>query len=188
MSTHEHRTASPEAKSIAFGVVTVSDTRSLKDDFGGTEAVRLIEGAGFAVRERRMVHDEVVAIRDATAALLEAGTCDAIVFTGGTGFSPRDVTVEALEPWFEKRIDGFGELFRALSFSEIGAAAMLSRACAGIVAGVAVFATPGSPAGVRLALERLILPELRHLVGQLRRPEQRSHHAHNRPSEDLLGP
>jgi molybdenum cofactor biosynthesis protein B len=101
-----------------------------------------------------------------------------VVVTGGTGIAPRDNTPEALEPLFEKTLPGFGELFRSLSFAEIGPAAMLSRASAGTIGATAVFTLPGSPAGVRLALERLILPELAHIVALLRRPSRHEHHHH----------
>jgi molybdopterin adenylyltransferase len=173
MTGSEHRAAGPDERGLSLAVVTVSDTRVAANDLGGAEAVRLITEAGFPVPARYIVTDDVDNIR-AIAGEIAArggggGGVDAIVFTGGTGFSPRDVTVEALVPLFDRHIPGFGELFRTLSFAEIGAAAMLSRATAGILAGVAVFLTPGSPAGVRLALERLILPELRHLLGQVRR-------------------
>ena len=94
---------------------------------------------------------------------------DAVLVTGGTGVSPRDLTVEALAPLFDRTLDGFGELFRMLSYAEIGAAAMLSRACAGLVGQVPVFLIPGSPSAIRLAVERLILPELGHLLSELRR-------------------
>ena len=173
MGGSEHRAASPAARGLSLAVVTVSDTRVVANDLGGAEAARLFVEAGFPAPARYIVRDDVDEIRatarDIVARGEDAGRADAIVFTGGTGFSPRDVTVEALVPLFDRHIAGFGELFRALSFGEIGAAAMLSRATAGIVAGVPMFVTPGSPAGVRLALERLILPELRHLLGQVRR-------------------
>ncbi|MDB4982915.1 MAG: molybdenum cofactor synthesis domain protein, partial [Myxococcales bacterium] len=104
-----------------------------------------------------------------------SGRVDAVLVTGGTGLAPRDRTPEALAPLFERRLDGFGELFRALSFQEIGAAAMLSRAEAGVVGGVLVFLMPGSPAAVRLAMRKLIAPELAHAVGQLRRAETTGH-------------
>jgi molybdopterin adenylyltransferase len=173
MTGYGHRAAGPDERGLLLAVVTVSDTRVVANDLGGAEAARLFVEAGFPAPARHMVTDDVDDIR-ATARKIVArgevdGGADAIVFTGGTGFSPRDVTVEALVPLFDRQLAGFGELFRMLSFAEIGAAAMLSRATAGILAGVPIFLTPGSPAGVRLALERLILPELRHLLGQMRR-------------------
>jgi len=117
----------------------------------------------------------VGAIRDAVGRLLEAPEVDVVVTTGGTGFSPRDVTLEAVGPLLERPIEGFGELFRMLSYQQVGAAAMLSRAAAGIIAGgggaKALFLLPGSPKAVALALEKLILPEAGHLLGQARRPQ-----------------
>src|SRR5204863_3833902 len=102
-----------------------------------------------------------------------------ILLTGGTGLSRRDSTIEAVAQLFDKTIDGYGELFRSLSYAEIGAAAMLSRATAGTIDAVAVFTMPGSPAGVRLALEKLILPELGHVVAELRRHDGREAHGHH---------
>jgi molybdenum cofactor biosynthesis protein B len=99
--------------------------------------------------------------------LLQREGIDAVVFCGGTGFSPRDLTVDAVRPFLEREVDGFGELFRALSYAEIGAAAMLSRATAGVIRGCAVFMLPGSEAGVRLAMTRLVIPELGHVVREL---------------------
>jgi molybdenum cofactor biosynthesis protein B len=120
--------------------------------------------------------------------LAAGGQIDAVFLTGGTGVSARDGTVEAIAPLLDRQLDGFGELFRMLSFAEVGAAAMLSRALGGTVGPVAVFAMPGSPAAVQLALPRLILPELAHLVGQLRLPGVASverggepHHGHGHP-------
>lgn len=113
--------------------------------------------------------DDVSLIRTAVERALGLSEVDVIVTTGGTGFSPRDVTVEAVSPFFDRPIEGFGELFRHLSFEEVGAAAILSRATAGLVGTRAVFLLPGSPKAVALALDRLILPEVGHLLGQARR-------------------
>ena len=118
---------------------------------------------------RQIVKDEPAEIRQLLTDAIARSEIDAVLVTGGTGVSPRDGTVETIEPLLDKRLDGFGEIFRALSFEEIGAAAMLSRALAGSAGRTAVFVMPGSSNAVRLALERLILPELAHLVGQLRR-------------------
>ena len=135
----------------------------------------LCRGAGFVVAGGAILPDDLGRVRDHVAGLCREGEVHAVLVTGGTGISPRDTTTEALVPLFEKTLPGFGELFRALSFAEIGPAAMMSRATAGTIGQVVVFALPGSPAGVRLALERLILPELPHIVSQLRRA---SHHEH----------
>jgi molybdenum cofactor biosynthesis protein B len=115
------------------------------------------------------VADEAAAIAGALRALLGAPEVDVVVLTGGTGFSPRDVTVEAVRPLLEREIEGFGELFRALSYRQIGPRAMVSRAFGGVAGGKAVFALPGSPKAVRLGMEELVLPVVSHLLGQLRR-------------------
>lgn len=162
-----HRAYAP--KSVAAFVLTVSDSRTPETDSSGELIAELLEAAGHRVVERRIVRDESAAITSALDAALAEPAVDAALVTGGTGVSPRDVTVDAVLPLLDKPLPGFGELFRALSFQEIGAAAMLSRACAGTVGRTAVFVLPGSSGAVRTALERLILPELAHLVGQLRR-------------------
>lgn len=163
----EHRRRGPRV--LGFAVVTVSDSRTEADDTGGAAVRRLAEEGGHRVVASRIVRDEVAAVRAAVGELLAESGIDAVVLTGGTGVSPRDNTPEAVEPLLERRIDGFGELFRHLSYAEIGAAAMLSRAAAGVAAGRAVFYLPGSPAAVELAMRELILPEAGHLVGQARR-------------------
>jgi molybdopterin adenylyltransferase len=129
----------------------------------------LLAAAGHWRVQRRLVTDDVAAITAALNELLEAPEVDVVVTTGGTGVSPSDVTPEAVTPLLERRLDGFGELFRALSFEHVGPAALLSRALAGTARGRAVFVLPGSPAAAELGLSRLILPVAAHLVGQLRR-------------------
>jgi molybdenum cofactor biosynthesis protein B len=161
---HQHRASAP--RSLGCAVITVSDTRSLADDTGGALLCALLAGGGHHVTTREIVKDDVAAIRDAVGRALADPGCAAVLLTGGTGIAPRDVTPEALEPLLERVLPGFGELFRQLSFAEIGAAAMLSRALAGLARGKLVFALPGSRAALRLALERLILPELGHAVGE----------------------
>ena len=144
----------------------MSDTRSLSDDTGGALVCELVAAAGHRVASREIVKDDVDAIRAALARALASADCGAVTLTGGTGVAPRDVTPEAVAPLLERALPGFGELFRQLSFAEIGAAAMVSRALGGLARGKPVFALPGSRAAVRLALERLILPELGHLSGE----------------------
>ncbi len=163
----QHRAYGPDH--LGFAALTVSDSRTESDDASGDEIERLATAAGHRLVERRIVPDEIVAIRAAAGELLQQDEVDVLVLTGGTGFSPRDLTLEAASPLFERRIDGFGELFRMLSWEEVGAAAMLSRAGAGIIGTKAVFVLPGSPKAVALAMERLILPEVGHLLGQARR-------------------
>ncbi|HEY8516989.1 MAG TPA: MogA/MoaB family molybdenum cofactor biosynthesis protein [Candidatus Binatia bacterium] len=148
-------------------VITVSDTRDLASDKSGQRAVELLTEAGHVVSEREIVADD----RASIVALVRAGIAnrdiDAIILTGGTGIGPRDVTYEAVHEVLEKPLDGFGELFRSLSYAEIGAAAMLSRAIGGVVGQTAVFALPGSTKAVELGIRKLIGPELGHIVGLL---------------------
>jgi len=163
--------------SVKVGIITASDSRTAETNHGGQLVKTLAEKAGFMVTMESLLREDPGAIRRRIRELVDAGTIDVLLLTGGTGLSPRDRTVEAVEELLDRRIDGYGELFRMLSFSEIGAAAMLSRALAGLVGPVPVFLMPGSPAGVRLAMERLILPELTHLVSEVRRHgEKHAHH------------
>lgn len=150
-------------------VITVSDSRTLEDDTGGALLVELIEGAGHRVVARQIVRDEIEAIRRAIDQAIMRDDVRAVLLTGGTGIAPRDVTPDAVEPILDRVIPGFGELFRALSFHEVGSAAMLSRALAGMARGRLIAALPGSRAAVRLAVERLLLPELGHLAGEAER-------------------
>jgi molybdenum cofactor biosynthesis protein B len=163
-SVHRHRAHAP--KRVSCAVLTVSDTRTLEDDTGGALLCSLLETAGHRVAERLVVRDEVAEIGAALDALLARDDCAAVLLTGGTGVAPRDVTPEAVTPRLDRMLPGFGELFRQLSFAEIGAAAMVSRALAGIARGKPVFVLPGSRGAIRLALEQLILPELGHLAGE----------------------
>jgi molybdenum cofactor biosynthesis protein B len=151
---------------VPTAVVSVSDSRSLETDAGGALVAELLEGAGHPVVVRRLVRDEREAIAGALRELLAREDVRAVVFTGGTGVAPRDVTPDALMPLLERPLPGFGELFRMLSYQEIGSAALLSRALAGLVAGRVVFALPGSRAAVSLAMQKLVLPELSHLAGE----------------------
>lgn len=175
MTAAEHRKHTPGPGEIRVAVITVSDTRTPETDVGGRTARELCAAAGLAVADPAIVPDDAQAIATALRARV-AGGADVVLLTGGTGVARRDVTVEAVSPLLDKPLPGFGELFRALSFAEIGPAAMLSRACAGTLGATAVFLLPGSPAGVRLALERLILPELPHLVGLVRGERRHEHH------------
>lgn len=165
----QHRAYSP--KSIACAVLTVSDSRTIADDKSGALIRELLEGGGHSAVEHQIVADDAEAIRFAVLRALAHPGVHAVIATGGTGVSPRDVTPDTLEPLFEKRLSGFGELFRMLSYAEIGAAALLSRATAGTLGGKVVYVMPGSSGAVRLGMEKLILPELAHVVGQLRRAD-----------------
>ncbi len=164
MGHEEHRREGP-ARARIF-VVTASDTRGEAEDTSGAFLREAVAQAGHAVAGYRIVKDEPEAIRAALDEAARAGA-EAIVVNGGTGIAARDRTYEAVTAVLEKRIDGFGELFRMLSYAEIGSAAMLSRAVAGVWGGRAVFSVPGSSAAVRLAWEKLIAPELSHLVREI---------------------
>jgi molybdopterin adenylyltransferase len=163
----QHRRAAPA--DLGFAVLTVSDSRAQADDVSGNAIREMIAEAGHRLVDSALVRDDVAAIRDAARRLLATPEVDVVVTTGGTGFSPRDVTLDALGPLLDQRIDGFGELFRMLSYNQVGAAAMLSRAAAGLIGTRALFLLPGSPKAVKLAMEALILPEAAHLLGQARR-------------------
>ncbi|MFQ5514656.1 MAG: molybdenum cofactor biosynthesis protein B [Myxococcota bacterium] len=162
----EHRDGAP--RSLAVFVLTVSDTRALDSDRSGKQITEALEANGHRVQVRELVRDEPDAIARAALQALLRPDIDVLIATGGTGVAPRDVTPDAIEPLLDRTLPGFGELFRALSFEEIGPAAMLSRALAGVSRGTAVFVLPGSSGAVRLALERLLLPELPHLIRLLR--------------------
>ncbi len=181
MSATEHKAHAPAASAIRIGVVTVSDTRTPGTDEGGRLVSELCRGAGFHIVGEAILPDEPAQVAGQVSKLVSDGQVDAILLTGGTGISRRDTTVEAVAGLLHKTIDGYGELFRSLSYAAVGAAAMLSRATAGTIGTVAVFTMPGSPAAVRLALEKLILPELAHIVAELHRHgsgKSPGHHHH----------
>ncbi len=165
---HPHHHEPSQRTSVSVWVITASDTRTAETDEGGKLARQLLEHEGHSLAGSAIAREtpaQLVAALDEA----KASGARAIVITGGTGLSSRDVTIQTVEPLLERRLDGFGELFRMLSFQQVGSAAMASRAVAGVWSGVLVFAVPGSPAGVRLAIERLIGPELGHLVRELSR-------------------
>ncbi len=165
-ASREHPHRRDAAASVPCWIVTVSDTRTAETDTGGALLAELLEGAGHPVAGREIVRDEPVAIRAALDAALSRDGVLAVLLTGGTGVAPRDVTPESVEPRLERVIPGFGELFRTLSYADVGSAALLSRALAGIAAGRVVFVLPGSRGAIRLALEKLVLPELGHLAAE----------------------
>lgn len=150
-------------------IVTVSDTRTEADDTSGATIADLLRQGGHEVVARRILPDDPDRVRDALIELLHDPHCDGVLVNGGTGIARRDATYEAVAGLLDKRLDGFGELFRSLSYAEIGSAAMLSRAVGGVASGRLLFSMPGSTAAVRLAMERLILPELGHLLRELRK-------------------
>jgi len=166
-SVAEHKAHAPAA--VACYVLTVSDSRTPETDAGGRAIRELLTAAGHRVAGHTVVRDEPAEVTARVREQLADPRAQVIITTGGTGITSRDGTFEAIDGLLEKRLDGFGELFRMLSFEEIGAAAMMSRATAGTAARKAIFVLPGSPHAVRLAMTRLILPELGHVVQQLNR-------------------
>jgi molybdenum cofactor biosynthesis protein B len=160
-------------RTIRIAVLTVSDTRTPETDSGGALVKGLAEAKGVEVARYQIVKDDQADIKEAVLAWLGDHELDAIILTGGTGIAKRDVSIEAVEPLFEKEISGFGELFRYLSFTEdIGTRALLSRAAAGVAHDKAIFVLPGSRGAVKLAMERLILPELLHITFELGKHRQ----------------
>ncbi|WP_142826735.1 MogA/MoaB family molybdenum cofactor biosynthesis protein [Planococcus soli] len=153
---------------VRIAVLTISDTRTKETDTGGQLVQQLALDKGLELVDYAIVSDDVAAIRVILSDWLEKDEIDVIVTTGGTGIAKRDVTLEAVEPFFEKEIDGFGELFRYVSFTEdVGTKALLSRAAAGAANDKAIFVLPGSRGAVKLAMERLILPEIQHIYSEL---------------------
>ena len=167
MSVEDHKAQAPE--SVACFVLTVSDTRTLDNDTSGQAIAQLLEAAGHTVTGRLVVRDEPKDVTAAVRTSIALGIARVTITTGGTGVTSRDSTYEAITALLDKHLDGFGELFRSLSYAEIGAAAMLSRAIAGSIGDTIVISMPGSSNAVRLAMEKLVLPELRHLVFELRK-------------------
>jgi molybdopterin adenylyltransferase len=159
----------PDAVLVRVGcaVVTVSDTRTPDSDRSGQLLQTLLAEAGHDVRLYWLLKDEPAQIKAELQALVEQPQVQAIIFNGGTGIAPRDTTYDAIADSLEKELPGFGELFRWLSYQEIGSRAIASRAVAGVIGQTLVFSLPGSTNAVKLATERLILPELRHLTQQL---------------------
>jgi molybdenum cofactor biosynthesis protein B len=154
--------------SLRVAAVTVSDTRTPEDDEGGARLQERLEAAGFVVSLRVIVRDEPDELRAVIARICDGDRADAIVTTGGTGIAPRDRTYEAVDALLEKRLDGFGEAFRRLSWDEVGPRAVLSRAVAGVHRGRIVVALPGSPKGVALAVDQVLAPVLAHAVALAR--------------------
>lgn len=151
-----------KAREIRGAVITVSTSRTRETDRSGETIIGLMKDAGIEVSHYAIVPDDIGAIRSETVRALASADC--IVLNGGTGLTHDDCTIEAVSPLLEKRIEGFGEMFRMLSFREIGTAAMLSRATAGITGGKAIFCIPGSTGAVMLATAELILPEITHIL------------------------
>jgi molybdenum cofactor biosynthesis protein B len=167
MSVEEHKSKAP--KSVNLAIITVSDTRTEVDDLSGRAIADTLARAGHRIVRRTIVKDEIADIQKALRELIEDDGVQVVVMNGGTGISRRDVTLEAITPFQEKSIPGFGELFRALSYSQVGSAALMSRASAFVTEGKIVFCLPGSEKAVRLAVEKLIAPELGHMVWEAQR-------------------
>ncbi|AXI39729.1 molybdenum cofactor biosynthesis protein [Bacillaceae bacterium ZC4] len=165
MSVSEHR--SKANGPVRCKVITVSDTRTKDTDKSGALIIELLTREQMEIIDYEIVKDEREAIQSAVKEASEE--IDVFLLNGGTGFTKRDVTVEAVKELLDKEMVGFGELFRYLSYKEIGSASMLSRALAGSIGQKVIFCMPGSTNAVRLAMEKLILPELRHLVWEMNR-------------------
>ena len=162
-SDHPHH----EVSDVSFAIVTISSSRTLETDESGDTLEATVEADGHTVTVRELVGDNAAAIGATVVALADREDVDVIITSGGTGLSPEDVTVEALDPHFEKEIPGFGELFRYLSYEDIGPRALLSRSVAGVVGGVPVFCLPGSKQGATFGTEELILPTIGHVLGHV---------------------
>lgn len=168
-STDRHR-AEAAGSTARCAVLSISDSRTRETDRGGRLIVETLEAAGHEVCAYELVRDEPAQIEQQLRAWLEPEEApEMICTTGGTGISSRDTTIEVVERLLDKRLDGFGEIFRMLSWEEIGAAAMLSRAVGGLAGETLIFSMPGSTAAVRLAMEKLIIPEAAHLIWERRR-------------------
>ena len=167
MSHLDHKATAP--RSVRCYVLTISDTRIVSTDTSGRAIAEILEANGHQVSGRGIVRDDPEAIRTAITQQLDDVSAQVIITTGGTGITSRDSTYEVVCNLFEKRLDGFGELFRMLSYEAIGPAAMMSRACAGTARGKIIISLPGSENAVRLAMNKLLLPELGHLVRELSR-------------------
>jgi molybdopterin adenylyltransferase len=166
-SVIEHRAAAPQSLNVA--VMTVSDTRTIETDSAGAFIVRVAEESGHRIVERHIVRDEPEEMRPLLQAMCSRDEVDAILVTGGTGISPRDQTYETVSALLTRSLPGYGELFRMLSYAEIGPACVLSRAIGGLIDKTVILVMPGSVAAVELAMRKIILPELPHIVREARK-------------------
>jgi molybdopterin adenylyltransferase len=167
MGVQDHKEAAAQLGTFSGAVLTVSDSRTVDTDESGKILQECIIAAGHQVGAYRLVKNEMDVVTATVRELAEQ--VDFIITTGGTGMSPRDLTIEACRPLFTKELEGFGDIFRLISYQEVGSAALLSRATGGSVGRALVFCLPGSKAAVRLAAEKLILPEIKHLLSQVRK-------------------
>lgn len=168
MSVHQHKKEAP--KKVNCQVITISDTRTQETDRNGNMIIHMLEENNHIIRNYGIVIDDYDLIREAIINGCEDPTIDVILINGGTGIAKRDVTVEVVRDLLEKELNGFGEVFRMLSYLEdIGSAAILSRAIAGVASNTAIFSMPGSSGAVKLAMEKLIIPEISHVVREIRK-------------------
>lgn len=166
-SVCQHRKEAPVT--LRCAVITVSDTRTLETDTGGKAVADYMTAAGYSVVAREIIPDEPERMRPLVSSFAERDDIDVVLMTGGTGIGSRDQTFETISGMLTKPLPGYGEIFRMLSFEDVGPAAMLSRATGGLIGRTVVLTMPGSPAAVRLAMEKLIVPEVAHLVREARR-------------------
>lgn len=160
-------------QTVNCAVLTVSDTRTKETDKSGAFIMELLQSEGHRIKQYEIIQDEIMLIQQKLREMTATKEIDAIIINGGTGISNRDVTIEAIQPLLKKELPGFGELFRMLSYQlDIGSASILSRAIAGVINHCIVFSTPGSTKAVKLAMEKLILPELGHAVGEVKKDMQ----------------
>ncbi len=168
MGVAEHRAAAAVERSLAYAVLTVSDSRTEETDTSGRLIRRLFDEAGHSMTDAELVRNDPRQIQAAVRRFLQ-GSAACVLITGGTGAGRRDLTVDTVRPLLDKELPGFGELFRWLSYQEIGSAAMMSRALCGVSRGKLLYCLPGSEAAVQLAVGKLVLPELPHLIWTVRR-------------------
>ncbi|MBC2711202.1 MAG: molybdenum cofactor biosynthesis protein MoaB [Desulfosarcina sp.] len=166
MGVHQHRQAAPA--SIGVGILSVSTTRALENDESGLWIARRAKKEGLEIRFHQVVTDDITAIREAALKAIRNHLLQALLVTGGTGITPRDVTIEAIKPLFAKEMNAFGAIFAQLSYEEIDSAAILSRAAAGVIGSTVVFCMPGSKKACQLACKALIFPELGHVVAHIK--------------------
>ena len=167
MSHLEHKELSPKA--ITCAVLIISDSRTEKTDESGKYLQDILETNGHTVVDYTLLKNDTESIKKKLEEYLEQEELQVIISSGGTGVSMRDVTVETVTPMLDKMLDGFGELFRTLSYMEIGTASIMSRAIAGVIGGKIIICVPGSLAAVKLAVEKIILPEIGHMVREATR-------------------
>lgn len=167
-ATHkQHEAQGPQ--SVRCAVITVSDTRTIEDDTGGKAVIDHLSAAGHSVACREIIPDDPDRMRPLLVSLRDRDDIDVILMTGGTGITSRDQTFETVSSLLDKPLPGYGEVFRMLSYQDIGPAAILSRAVGGLMGRKVLLTMPGSPAAVRLAMEKIIVPQLSHLVREARR-------------------